>query len=101
MKKIVLISAKGASAEMVVDKMREVAKNQDLDCEIFSVSLTDLNELKKINPDLVFFMPPRFRDVKKVEKICPTALIDMIGMKDYAFMNGESILKIARKRLEF
>jgi len=97
----VLISVKGASAEMVVDKMREVAKNQNLDCEIFSVSLTDLNELQKINPDLVFFMPPRFRDVKKVEKICPTVLIDMIGMKDYAFMNGESILKIARKRLEF
>lgn len=100
MKKIVLLGTKGAYAEMVVDKIREAAHAENYSCEIFALALADLHRLKKKGADLVLFSPPHFRGLKRVEEICPAALIDMIGMRDYAFMSGKNILRQIRGRIE-
>lgn len=100
MKKIALLGTKGAYAEMVVDKIREAASAENYSCEIFALALADLHKLKNSGADLIMFSPPHFRGLKHVEEICPAARIDMVGMKDYAFMNGKNIFRIIRWRLE-
>lgn len=100
MKKIVLLGTKGAYAEMVADKIREAAHSESYCCEISTLALADLHKLEKIGADLILFSPPHFRAIEHVEKLCPNSRIDMIGMKDYAFLNGKNILKIIRWRME-
>ena len=50
--------------------------------------------------DLILFVPPRYRELERVKKYSPNAKIDMIGMKDYAFMDGKNILAQIKKILE-
>lgn len=102
MKKIILIATKNKPeyAAMVADKICEAADAEDFPCEVSAISIVDLNLLQKIDADLILFVPPRFREVDRVKKYCPNAAIDMIGMKDYAFMDGKNILKLIRERLE-
>ena len=102
MKKIVLIATKNKSeyAAMVAEKIVEAAKEKNFSCEVSAIAIVDLNKLQKMDADLILFAPPRFRELEKIKKFCPNAQIDMIGMKDYAFMDGENILELARKKLD-
>ncbi len=93
MKKIVLLGTKGAFAEMVAKKLRLAAENEKYPCEVFVLTFSDLQKLRKINPDIILFAPPRYRSYDLIQKICQNSVLEMIDMKDYAFMNGDSILK--------
>ena len=101
MKKIILIATKNKPefAGMVAEKIQAAADEKNFSCEVSAISITNLNELQKIDADLILFVPPRYRDLNRVEKYCPKAKIDMIGMKDYAFMDGEKILNQIKKIL--
>jgi len=102
MKKIVLIATKNKSeyAAMVAEKIQSAADAENFSCEVSAISIVDLNSLQKMEADLILFIPQRYRELERVKKFCPNARIDIIGMKDYAFMNGENILQIAKKLLE-
>lgn len=102
MKKIILIATKNKPefAEMVADKIQNAADKENFSCEVSAISIVNLNNLQKIDADLILFVPPRFRELERVKKYSPNAKIDMIGMKDYAFMNSENILTQIKKILE-
>ena len=101
MKKIILIATKNKPeyAGMVAEKISEAANEENFSCEVSAISIVDLNRLQKMEVDLVLFVPPRYRELERVKKFCPSAKIDMIGMKDYAFMNGKNILHLVKKIL--
>lgn len=100
MKKIVLIGAGGAYAESVADGIRSAANEENFSCEISVLALSKLQKLRHIDVDLILFSPPRFRALQRVKKMCPHALIDMIGMKDFALIRGNDILKVIKKTFE-
>ena len=99
MKKIILIATKNKPeyAGMVAEKILSAAQEENFSCEVSAISIVDLNLLQKIDADLILFVPPRFRDLERVKNYCPNAVIDMIGMKDYAFMDGKNILQQIKK----
>ena len=101
MTEIILIATKNKPeyAGMVAEKIQSAADAENFSCKISAISITNLNELQKMSADLILFVPPRYRDLKRVEKYCPKAKIDMIGMKDYALMDGEKILNQIKKVL--
>ena len=101
MKKIVLIATKNKSeyAAMVAEKIQSAADAENFSCEVSAISIVDLNLLQKADADLILFVPPRYRELERVKKYSPNAQIDMIGMKDYAFMDGKKILEQVKKIL--
>lgn len=102
MKKIVLIATKNKPeyAEMVAEKIQTVADEENFSCEVSAIAIVNLNVLQKMNADLILFVPPRFRELERVKKYSPNAKIDMIGMKDYAFMDGKNIFAQIKNILE-
>ena len=101
MKKIILIATKNKPeyAGMVAEKIQAAADEEKFSCEVTAISIADLNSLQKADADLILFVPPRYRELERVKKYSPNAQIDMIGMKDYAFMDGKKILEQVKKIL--
>jgi|GEM_PF-2521571 len=99
MKKVILIATKNKPeyAAMVAEKIQSAADAENFPCEVSALSIVDLNLLQKLQADLILFVPPRFRELDRVRRYCPNAVIDIIGMKDYAFMDGKNILSQVRK----
>ncbi|MBQ7704063.1 MAG: hypothetical protein IJT73_01340 [Selenomonadaceae bacterium] len=100
MKKIILLGTKGAFAEMVAEKIRFAAEELKYPCEVFVLTFSDLQKLRAINPDVILFSPPRYRSFDLIQKICPNAVLEMMDMKEYAFMDGRSILNKVRLSLK-
>ena len=69
-------------------------------CKISVLALSNLHKLRNSEVDLILFNPPRFRALQKIKELCPNALIDMIGMKDYALIRGKNILQLIKKIFE-
>ena len=102
LKKIVLIATKNKPeyAGMVAEKIQSAADAEKFSCEVSAISIVDLNSLQKMEVDLILYVPPRFRELERVKKYCPKAKIDIIDMKDYAFMNGKNILNLVYSHLK-
>ena len=97
MKKILLCCAAGMSTSLLVNKMKEAAKEIELESKIWAVSVEDLQNNLKEGADVVLLGPQiryRLNDVKKIcsEKNIPS---DVINMVDYGCMNGKKVLNFA------
>ena len=100
MKNIILLGAGGAYAESLADSIRVAADEENFSCKISVLALSNLHKLRNSEVDLILFNPPRFRALQKIKELCPNALIDMIGMKDYALIRGKNILQLIKKIFE-
>lgn len=92
---IYLVCNAGMSTSILVAKMQEEAKKQNLDVNIEAFSVEILDE--KIDSADVILIGPQIRHmVPQIEKIvsgkCPTTVIDM---RDYGLINGANVLKKA------
>lgn len=92
---IYLVCNAGMSTSILVSKMQEEAKKQNLDANIEAFSVEILDE--KIDSADVILIGPQIRHmVPQIEKIvsgkCPAAVIDM---RDYGLINGANVLKKA------
>jgi len=96
MKKILLLCSGGMSTSMIVKKMKESAKNKNLEVEIDAVSTARFYEL--LDDYDIFLLGPQVKfqkaefQAKAKEKNKP---LDVMDFKDYGTMNGEKILDFA------
>lgn len=95
---IYLVCNAGMSTSILVQKMQEEAKNQNIDAHIeaFSVEVLDQEKIDSAN---VILLGPQIRhmldDVKaQVGGKCPVEVIDM---RDYGMIRGDKVLKKALK----
>jgi cellobiose PTS system EIIB component len=94
--KILLCCSAGMSTSLLVTKMEASAKTQGIDCEIWAVGTTEIND--QIDKADVLLLGPQVRylltNLKKKgdEKGIP---VDSINPMHYGLCNGEEVLKQA------
>lgn len=94
--KILLVCAAGMSTSLLVNKMKDEAKNRNLDSEIWAVSLTQFNsEIDKC--DIVLLGPQVKYEIDRLKPIAEEKgkKIAIINMMDYGMMNGKKVLDMA------
>ncbi|MGQ4242171.1 PTS sugar transporter subunit IIB [Enterococcus casseliflavus] len=98
MKKIVLLCAAGMSTSMLVNKMREHAKEINQEIEIDAYPISDATE-QASDADAILLGPQvRFQE-KKIKEMFPDKNVSTIDMRDYGTMNGKKVLETTLKSL--
>jgi PTS system cellobiose-specific IIB component len=97
MKKILLCCAAGMSTSLLVSKMEQAAKEQNIESKIWAVSIEDLSNNLKLGVNVVLLGPQIRYKLNEVKKICDEKNIpvEVINMIDYGSMNGKNVLKFA------
>lgn len=96
MYKIMLACAAGMSTSMLVEKMKEAAKQQNIEVVIDAVS--EGTAMKTVaNYDVLLLGPQVSHLVRKFKPHCDELNIpvEAINMVDYGMMNGENVLNRA------
>jgi PTS system cellobiose-specific IIB component len=92
---IYLVCNAGMSTSILVNKMKEAAKSQNIDANIEAFSVEVLDE-KVSFADAILIGPQIRHMLPEVEKTvngkCPIAVINM---RDYGMINGANVLKQA------
>ncbi|QFG01094.1 PTS sugar transporter subunit IIB [Psychrobacillus glaciei] len=98
MKNIMLVCVAGMSTSLLVAKMQKVAKEQNIETDIFAISESEVDKIIQNKHVDVLLLGPQVRylkgafEVKYKEKNIP---IEVINMTDYGMMNGANVLKQA------
>lgn len=101
MVRIGLFCASGMSTSILVNKIKDVAENKNIEINIRAfpesemVKVLDEIDVALLGPQVRFFLD-------KAKVICePKGIkVDVINMKDYGMMDGEKILAMALGLLE-
>ncbi|MCI9093304.1 MAG: PTS transporter subunit EIIC [Coprobacillus sp.] len=101
MKKILLCCAAGMSSSILVQNMRQAAKELDIDCAIASVGAFQVQQYAS-KADIILIAPQCTHEFERILDIAKPLSIPvlLIGRKEYGEMNGESVLLRALKRIE-
>jgi len=98
MKKIMLVCNAGMSTSMLVNKMKEEAKKQNLEVEIEAKSLTEAKkDLSGV--DCILIGPQIRYELNNVKAAAGNIPVDTINMQDYGLMNGKKVLETALKMI--
>ena len=98
MKHILLVCNAGMSTSMLVNKMKEEAKKQNLEVEIEAKSLTEAK--KDLSGVDCILIGPQIRDeLNNVKAAAGNIPVDTINMQDYGLMNGKKVLETALKMI--
>lgn len=94
--KIKLFCAAGFSTSMLVEKMVEAAKEQNLEVDIQAHSHANLRDYIT-DTDVVLLGPQVGYALTKAKEVCdPIGLpVEVIPMVDYGTMNGQKVLEFA------
>lgn len=97
MKRIVLLCNGGLSTGILVKKMKAAADAASYECEIMAAPVSSAEE-EGNGADLILLGPQvRFQmETVKKQVSCPVVSIDPMA---YGTMNGEKVLKQARKEM--
>ncbi|NLC96226.1 MAG: PTS sugar transporter subunit IIB [Erysipelotrichaceae bacterium] len=97
-KKITLLCAAGMSTSLLVTKMKQAAEKNGWEYDIAAYSLA---EAPTVVPDsAIVLLGPQVRfNEKKLKEQYPDKIIRCIEMRDYGTMNGDAVLKFARKEM--
>ncbi|WP_291649438.1 PTS sugar transporter subunit IIB [Clostridium sp.] len=95
MKKILLICSAGMSTSLLVNKMKESAKERNIEVDIKAIPISEAQEV--VNTVDVILLGPQIRFQQKsvenmVEGNTPVLVIDMVL---YGTMNGKEVLNRA------
>lgn len=92
MKTILLLCGAGMSTSLLVTKMQESAKEQQLDVLIFADSVSNLEKILNDTEIHSILLGPQVgfmrKDVEKKVEIYKIP-VSVINMQDYGMMNGE------------
>ncbi|WP_115716616.1 PTS sugar transporter subunit IIB [Amedibacterium intestinale] len=98
MKHILLVCNAGMSTSMLVNKMKEEAKKQNLEVEIEAKSLTEAKkDLSGV--DCILIGPQIRYELNNVNAAAGNIPVDTINMQDYGLMNGKKVLETALKMI--
>ena len=96
MKNIVVFCASGASTSLLVNKMKEAARNADYECTINAYGLHAL-KTEGAKADVILLGPQvKFRK-NEVTSAFPEKPVYLIDMTLYGTMNGKAVLAKARE----
>lgn len=98
MRKILLACAGGFSTSMLVERMKESAKNKGLEIVIDAAAESDIESQKPF--DIIMLGPQMGHAEGELSKTYPDIPVTTINMMDYGMMNGEKVLDAALKLLE-
>lgn len=99
MKKIMLLCAAGMSTSLLVNKMREAAKNMNYECDINAYGLNQEEDVCS-DADIILLGPQVRHNLGKLQKKYPDIPVESIDMRLYGTMDGEKLMKIVHKKLE-
>ncbi|GDX05970.1 PTS sugar transporter subunit IIB [Buttiauxella sp. A111] len=95
--KIMLVCNAGMSTSMLMNKMVEAAKQQDIEADIWAIPDAKLNEEWK-KADVILLGPQVSYLKSRVETITAGSVpVEAIPMLDYGRMNGPGVLAMAIK----
>ncbi|ASP28435.1 PTS system, cellobiose-specific IIB component [Spiroplasma corruscae] len=98
-KKVLLACAAGLSTSMMVQKMKEAAKKQGLDYEIWaqpvSTAISKVNEV-----DYVLLGPQVRYELNRFLKESKETPVEVIDMKAYGTMNGEAVINAIKDKIK-
>lgn len=94
MKNILLVCNAGMSTSMLVKKMQDAAKSENIEVNIEAKSLTEAK--KSIESADMILVGPQIRyELNNLKKVAPNIPVEAINMQDYGMMNGKKVLKQA------
>ena len=94
MVKILLVCNAGMSTSVLVEKMKKVAAQKNIECKIWALSSSEAKTLNE-DVDVVLIGPQLKFAINEIKKIFPDKPVAAIDMKIYGLMNGEGALKQA------
>ena len=92
--KIILACAGGMSTGMLVKRMEEAAKQQNLIVDINAYGLNELEDYVE-GADIILLGPQVSFQKDEVQASYPNIKVNVIDMMDYGMMNGEKVLQLA------
>lgn len=96
MKNIMLFCAAGMSTSLLVNNMKDAAKEENYDCKIAAYPLSEITETGK-NADVILLGPQVRYALKKVQTEFPSKPVEVIDMRLYGMINGKGVLAEAKK----
>lgn len=94
MKKIYLFCNAGMSTSMLVNKMKEAAKDKNIDIEIEAYPVATIE--KYLSEASAVLLGPQIRfSFARIKKLCDKEGVgcEVISTMDYGMMNGEKVLE--------
>ena len=98
MKKIVLFCCIGMSTNLLVNKMKEVAKEEGLECEIIAYPVSESYNVGK-DADIVLLGPQVRYNLANIQKQFPGIPVEVIDMVAYGMMDGKKVIAQIQKAL--
>ena len=83
-----------ANMNFLISKMNRVAKNNEIDVTFHMDSASKMESRGK-EADIILLTPELFAMKEELQKKLPDKVIKVIDQKDYGFLNGEHVLKMA------
>ena len=100
MKNILLVCNQGMSTSFLVEKMKQAAKEQSTEVNIWAVSDAELHENWE-NADIVLLGPQVGYLKSNTEKVVGNSIpVTVIDFVDYGRVNGAAVLKTALEMIE-
>lgn len=99
MKKIILLCSTGMSTSLLVNRMRDAAKEEGYACDIQAYGLAEAPNVVP-GSDCVLIGPQIRFNVPKLEKKYPGIPIQAVDMRLYGTMDGKAVLALAKKMME-
>lgn len=96
MKNIVLVCAAGMSTSLLVNKMKDAAKEENFECTINAYSASSSSEAIK-KSDIVMLGPQVKYLLEKMRKENPDKTIVSIDMRMYGAIDGKGVLNQAKE----
>lgn len=92
--KILLVCSAGMSTSLMVNKMKDSAKEKGIDAEIWAVS--DAEAAENIDKADILMLGPQVRFLEsKMKEIAGSKPVTVIDMQSYGTMNGAKVLEQA------
>ncbi|CAI9395855.1 MULTISPECIES: PTS sugar transporter subunit IIB [Bacillaceae] len=95
MKKLLLVCAAGMSTSLLVNKMKDAAKEKGVELEIFALPVSECQKVAH-EVDVVLLGPQvRYQKPQVEEIIAGRVPVEVIDMRAYGTMNGKAVLERA------
>ena len=99
MKKILLVCSAGMSTSLLVNKMKEAAKEFNVEVDINALPVAECSS--KINEVDIVLLGPQVRFQKSLEKLANCRIpVEVIDMRSYGIMDGKTILKSTLEKIK-
>lgn len=96
-KTIILSCIGGLTTSMLVERINEVIKKDQIDASVYSVGITGIDNLKNVD---VLLLGPQLEYLKDKTAQKLNIPVGVISDCDFELMQGESVLKQALELLE-